>query len=305
MSVPTLNGPRWVTVRQHRRALWALPAAVAVSLAVVLVLRWWASSPAGLRWNNPDGPLRVGMEYAGMAMLFLPLLLGAFVAGPMVARELESGTYRLALTQSSTPRAWLASKITVAAVAAVAGSAALAGVYRIGWTPLDGTHQFAWADRGPYESLGTVHVAYCLLGVAVGALVGQLVRRTLAAMAVTGLVTGLVMVLLGALRWSFLPVRTLTTSSVETGVPMPRGDTLTMDYGLTTASGGRLPEWTCFARSGSHRGCPDDLNVTGWYVDYHPATHYWPTQSIETAVVLALAALALWAAFAVLRTRYR
>lgn len=52
-------------------------------------------------------------------------------------------------------------------------------------------------------------------------------------------------------------------------------------------------------------GCPDDLNVTGWYVDYHPATHYWPTQSIETAVVLALAALALWAAFAVLRTRYR
>ncbi|MFD9372640.1 ABC transporter permease [Streptomyces sp. NPDC060020] len=304
MSVLPLKGPRWVTVRQHRRALWALPAAVAASLGVVVALRWWAGNPAGLLWNVPDGPLRVGMEYAGMAMLFLPLLLGAFVAGPMVARELESGTYRLALTQSATPGAWLASKITVAGVAAVAGSAALAGVYRLGWAPLEGTYRFSWADRGPYEVLGTVLVAYCLLGVAVGALVGQLVRRTLAAMAVTGLVTGLVMALLGALRWSILPVRTLTASGVGNGVPMPPGDSLMMDTGLVTASGGRLPEWTCFARSGSLRACPEDLNVAGWYVDYHPAAHYWPTQSIETAVVLALAALALWAAFAVLRARH-
>ncbi|MEV7446082.1 hypothetical protein AB0O22_33920 [Streptomyces sp. NPDC091204] len=213
--------------------------------------------------------------------------------------------FRLALTQSTTPRAWLASKTTVTAVAAVAGSAALAGVYRLGRAPLEGTYRFSWADRGPYEVLGTVLVAYCLLGVAVGALVGQLVRRTLAAMAVTGLVTGLVMALLGALRWSLLPVRTLTTSGVGNGVPMPPGDSLMMDTGLVTASGGRLPEWTCFARSGSLRACPEDLNVAGWYVDYHPAAHYWPTQSIETAVVLALAALALWAAFAVLRARHR
>ncbi|MER6315087.1 ABC transporter permease [Streptomyces sp. NPDC001581] len=304
MSVLTLKGPRWVTVRQHRRALWALPVAVAASLAVVLALRWWVGSPSGLRSDNPDGALRSAMDYAGMAMLLLPLLLGAFVAGPMVARELESGTYRLALTQSSTPRAWLAAKITVAAVAAVACPAALAGVYRLGWTPLDGTHQFTWWDRGPYEALGTVLVAYCLLGVAVGALVGQLVRRTLAAMAVTGLVTGLVMLLLGALRWSFLPVRTLTTSLGESRVPMPPGDTLMTDTGLVTASGVRAPEW-CYARADRAGGCPEDLNVTGWYVDYHPASHYWPTQSIETAVVLVLAALTLWAAFAVLRTRHR
>ncbi|WP_030711326.1 ABC transporter permease [Streptomyces sp. NRRL F-2580] len=305
MSVLTLKGPRWVTVRQHRRALWALPAAVAASLAVVLALRWWASSPSGLRSANPDGALRSAMDHAGTGLLLLPLLLGAFVAGPMIARELESGTYRLALTQSSTPRAWLSAKITLAAAAAVASSAALAGVYRVGRLPLAGTHQFSWADRGPYEALGTVLVAYCLLGVAVGALVGQLVRRTLAAMAVTGLVTGLVMAVLGAVRWSFLPVRTLTTSVVERGVPMPSGDFLMMDTGLVTASGERLPEWTCFARSGRLGVCPEDLDVTGWYLDYHPAAHYWPTQSIETAVVLALAALALRAAFAVLRTRHR
>ncbi|WP_046775020.1 ABC transporter permease [Streptomyces yangpuensis] len=303
MSTPILTGPRWVTVRQHRRVLWMLSAVVATSLAGVVALRGWAAYGADLYPSSPDGPLRSAMDVAGIGMLLLPLLVGAFVAGPMVARELESGTYRLALTQSSTPRAWLAAKITVASVAAVACSASLAGVYRLGWMPLNGTYQFHWADRGPYEATGTVIVAYYLLGVAVGALVGQLVRRTIAAMAVTGLATGLVMVVLGALRWSLLPVRTLTTPTAP-GVPKLPRDALMMDLGLTTASGGRLPEGACFAHTRSMSQCPPDMNVTGWYVDYHPVTHYWPTQSIETAVVLVLAALAVRGAFAVLRKRH-
>ncbi|MFB7170332.1 hypothetical protein ACFCYM_05810 [Streptomyces sp. NPDC056254] len=35
-----------------------------------------------------------------------------------------------------------------------------------------------------------------------------------------------------------------------------------------------------------------------------PVSHYWPTQSVETAVVLVLAALSLWGAVAVLRKRH-
>ncbi|MEU4356008.1 ABC transporter permease subunit [Streptomyces virginiae] len=303
MSMLTLKGPRWVTVRQHRRTLWALPAVVAASLAGVVALRWWAQNAADLYPADPDGPLRSAMDAAGTAMLLLPLLAGAFVAGPMVARELESGTYRLALTQSSTPRAWLASKITVAAAATTACSAGLVGVYRLGLIPLGGTYRFSWPDRGPYESTGTVVVAYCLLGVATGALVGQLVRRTLPAMAATGLVTGLVMLVLGALRWSFLPVQTIT-APLGSGTPKLPKDAFMMDLGLTTASGGRLPEWACFRHTHSLNQCPADLNVTGWYVEYHPVSHYWPTQSIETAAVLVLAALALWGAFAVLRARH-
>ncbi|NUL15185.1 ABC transporter permease, partial [Streptomyces lunaelactis] len=142
--------------------------------------------------------------------LFLPLLVGAFVAGPMVARELESGTWRLALTQSTTAKAWLGSKVLVAAAVSVLGSVALIGIYRLGWIAVRGTWQLRWADRGPYEATGPVLIGYCLLGVALGALVGQLVRRTLVAMALTGLLTGLVLLVLGALRWSFLPVVTGT-----------------------------------------------------------------------------------------------
>ncbi|KJY22099.1 MULTISPECIES: hypothetical protein [unclassified Streptomyces] len=302
MSMLTLKGPRWVTVRQHRRALWTLPAAVAVSLAGFVALRRLATGTATSYGSDPLGPLREALGYGGLAALLLPPLVGAFVAGPMVARELESGTYRLALTQSSTPRAWLASKITVAAVTVAASAAAFGQVYRFARLPLTTTYEYSWADRGPYETLGTVLPAYCLLGVALGAVVGQLVRRTIAAMAVSGLATGLVMAVLGAVRWSFLPARTVT-SPLGTQFPYPPRDAFTTDFGLITSSGGRLPEWAC-TRSGSLDGCPAELNVTGQYVDYHPFMHYWPTQSIETAVVLVLAALALWGAFAVLRSRH-
>ncbi|MEV7591923.1 ABC transporter permease [Streptomyces sp. NPDC089922] len=303
MSTLTLKGPHWVTVRQHRRTLWALPAAAAVAFVTLAALRRLAQNGADLYPGSPDGPLRSVMSFAGVAMLLLPLIVGAFVAGPMVARELESGTYRVALTQSSTPRAWLAAKITVAAAAAVGSAAVLSGIYRFGWSPLDGTHQFSWADRGPYESIGTVVPAYCLLGVAVGALVGQLARRTLPAMAVTGLVTGLVMLVLSTLRWSFLPVRTVT-GPLTGAPPMPPTGAFMKDVGLTTASGGRLPGGTCFEHTRRLTDCPADLDVAGRYADYHPAAHYWPTQSIETALVLALAALALWGAFRVLRARH-
>ncbi|MFD7083455.1 ABC transporter permease subunit [Streptomyces sp. NPDC059918] len=311
MSALTLKGPYWVTARQHRRVLWAIPAVVAASLAAVVALRTGAgdpySDPSSLVPPPPDrwyDLLRLSMQSAGTALLFLPMLVGAFVAGPMTARELESGTWRLALSQSTTARAWLGAKVLVAAGVCALGSAALAGVYRLGWVRVYGTYQLHWADRGPYEAGGPVLAAYCLLGVAAGVLVGQLVRRTLAAMAVTGLLVGLVLLALGALRWSFLPVRTVITpfprGSAAGGQP---GSSLLMDSGLVTATGGRLPMYACFERTGNMNACPADMNVIGRYADFHPVSHYWPTQLIETSLVLALAAVLLYAAFRLVRTR--
>uniref|UniRef100_A0AAU2JYY5 ABC transporter permease n=1 Tax=Streptomyces sp. NBC_00049 TaxID=2903617 RepID=A0AAU2JYY5_9ACTN len=301
MSALTLGGPRWVTVRQHRRALWAAAAAIAVSLAVVAPLTLIADDQGP---GRPYQLLRSLMDVASGAMLLLPLLVGAFVAGPMVARELESGTYRLALAQSTTPQAWLGAKVAVAAAVTAAGTAALIGVYRLGWVRMAGSYQFHWSDRGTYEATGPVLVAYGLLAVAVGALVGQLVRRTIGAMAVTALVTGLVLAVFGYLRWSVLPVRTVVTppgTYIDFGMPR---SAFFVDSGYTTATGERLSSGACFVRSGDPQVCPTDMNVTGNFADFHPASHYWPTQLIETSAVLVLAALALYAALRVLRARH-
>ncbi|MFJ4776736.1 ABC transporter permease [Streptomyces sp. NPDC088762] len=307
MSALTLKGPYWVTVRQHRLTLWAVPALVVLGLASVVALRAWAGDPDPGRMTVPSSnhgftALRLFMEAASTGLLFLPLLVGAFVAGPMTARELESGTWRLALTQSSSPRAWLGAKVLVAAAVSALGAAALAAVYRLGWVRISGTYQFHWADRGTYEASGPVLIGYCLLGVALGALAGQLVRRTLLAMSVTGLLTGLVLLGLGALRWSILPVET-NTAPFPGRPAFPPHSAFMTDSGLLTATGERVPRAACFARTHDMSVCPADMNITGQYTEFHPASHYWPTQLIETSLVLVLAAGLLYAAFRVVRAR--
>ncbi|MEV7558518.1 ABC transporter permease [Streptomyces sp. NPDC089795] len=308
MSGLALKGSYWVTVRQHRRALWTVPAVVAAALAGVVALRAWAGSvdpgEFGVAWPN-DGYslLRLCMQYAGKGLLFLPLLVGAFVAGPMTARELESGTWRLALTQSTTPKAWLGSKVAVAATVSLLGAVALTGVYRLGWARVTGTYRFHWADRGTYEASGPVLVASCLLGVALGVLVGQVVRRTLAAMALTGTLTGLVMLGLGALRWSILPVQTGTVPFPGHASQVIPSSALMMDTGLLTSTGERLPEYACFERTHDMGVCPADMDVTGWYAEFHPVSHYWPTQLIESSLILVLAGVALFAAFRLVGAR--
>ncbi|MET9721620.1 ABC transporter permease [Streptomyces zaomyceticus] len=315
MSSLALRGPYWVTVRQYRRTLWLAGAAVVLALAVIGGLRIWDLQTPDVHVeggfthpaddNRGYGTLRMAMEYFSMAMTLLPLLVGAFVAGPLVARELESGTYKLSLTQSTSPARWLGSKLRTATAAALLTTLLLMAAYALGWARVGGSSQLHWSDRGSYEATGTALLGHVLLAVAVGALVGQLIRRTLVAMAVTGGIVGLVLLILGALRWDFLPVTTITGPAVENAsvLSMPE-DGLIMSQGLISTFGNRLPGWFCFTDGTPVGACRTDEPIAAQYLDYHPQSHFWPTQLIETGIVLALAALALFAAFRVLRARH-
>ena len=48
-----------------------------------------------------------------LLLLVVPAIIGIFWGAPLVARELETGTYRLAWTQSVTRTRWLAVKLAV------------------------------------------------------------------------------------------------------------------------------------------------------------------------------------------------
>ncbi|MFF8280254.1 ABC transporter permease [Streptomyces lateritius] len=302
MSGLALKGPYWVTVRQHRRALWTVGAVVLLSLVCVGGLGLWDSRVVGTDQDDGHTLLRWGMELFSLGVIYLPLLVGAFVAGPMVARELESGTYKLALTQSVTPGRWLASKLVTAGAVTVATTLALMAVYALGLARVRTDYQFTWDERGTYEATGTVLVAYGLLAVAVGALVGQLVRRTVVAMAATGVVVGVVLLVLSVLRWDFIAVRTIT-GPVGPSLLVPDAG-MYVDSGLIRTTGQRLPGWYCPEPLDENGVCRPDVDIAAQYVDYHPASHFWPLQLIETGIVLALAALALLAAFRVLSRRH-
>lgn len=320
MSSPLLRGPRWADVRLHRTALRAAGGLVVLAAAVTGYLRWAASAyPVStadcygpcedtfLGFASAMDLLSSTMEQGAVALLLLPVLIGAFVAGPVIGREMESGAYKLAWTQSVSPARWLASKLTTAAALTVGGALVLMAVFQLGAWNLLGRWNLSWTDRGVYEATGPVLVAYCLLAVAVGALAGLLVRRTLLAMSVTGVVTGGILLALGNVRWHLFPVTTVSgpasgTSTEYTMHDLP-ANSLIMDMGVHNAAGERFVAGQCSPGQMADFPCPSDTRVTGWYADIHPHSHFWYVQFIETGIVLALAAAAAYAAFRVLRRR--
>ncbi|MGW6267992.1 ABC transporter permease [Streptomyces sp. NPDC055060] len=321
MSTPLLRGPRWTDVRLHRGALWTGLGIVVLAAVVTGYLRWANHAypePTGACTSTGTCDTFLGFTSArvllytfvtdySMGMLLIPVLIGAFVAGPVVAREMESGTHQLAWTQSVSPARWLTSKLTVFAVVSVAGGLALMAVFWLGRSGVGPVSNLIWADRGVYESIGPVFVAYCLFAVVVGALIGLLVRRTLVALAAGGLITGLVLFTSGSVRWDLYPVTTLSgpASGTSTGYTMHHVpvDSLIVDMGVHNAAGERFVEGQCSSEPGAHFPCPSDTKVTGWYAEIHPYSHFWYVQLIETALVLALTAAAAYAAFRVLKRR--
>lgn len=109
-----------------------------------------------------------------------PALLGIFWGAPLLARELETGTYRLAWTQSVSRSRWLVTKLVVSALTtvAVAGAVTLTITWWYRDIDLVGSNQYALFDRRDI-----VPVGYALFGFAAGAVLGALIRRTVPAMA--------------------------------------------------------------------------------------------------------------------------
>lgn len=114
--------------------------------------------------------------------LVAPALLGIFWGGPLLARELETGSYRLGWTQSITRSRWLAAKLGIGASAtvAIAGLLTLTVTWWYRGIDLVGSNQYNLFDRRDIVPIG-----YAAFAFASGALIGAVLRRTLPAMAAT------------------------------------------------------------------------------------------------------------------------
>jgi hypothetical protein len=135
--------------------------------------------------SNPvlisDGRIESGFSDV---LLIAPALIGIFWGAPLVARELETGTYRLSWTQSVTRRHWLAVKLGVVGLVSVAVVGLLSLMLTWWSSPIDavkanrfGDAMFAVRDLTP--------MGYAAFAFALGVTTGVLIRRTLPAMAIT------------------------------------------------------------------------------------------------------------------------
>ncbi|KNB51959.1 hypothetical protein AC230_13630 [Streptomyces caatingaensis] len=219
------------------------------------------------------------------------------VAGPMVARELESGTYKLAWTQSVTPARWLLAKLAVPAVAVLAGGSLLSAVYTWTWSAVP--HELLpgqlWYHS--FDMLGPAPVAGALAGIGLGAVAGLLVRRTTGAMAAVLVGYGLLGFALGRLRPRLIPPWTETTPEMP---GLAGDDAWRFERGIITRAGERLAEPDCGIGVAPAR-CLAEHDADRWYLDYHPASHLWPLEWAEAGILLAVAALAGAAALRLVR----
>ncbi|MFJ2739426.1 ABC transporter permease [Streptomyces sp. NPDC087440] len=307
--LPALRGPQWVAARQHRstaRVFTALILLCAVFVAAFLITLALSDDPASVSARGADTGLTLALNTSLVPLSLLPALVGAFVAGPLVARELESGTYTWLWTQSVTPVRWLATKLALTTAVTLTGTTALVLLFRAARDGLpEGSLRFSWYGTA-YEMLGPGVVAQCALGIGVGALVGLLVRRTVPAMVVTAVVVFVAQsALTMGLRELLWPVRTLVSKTPIESLHTPQVWTLT--EGMLTSDGTRILNDTCNGPTGvgsTFEECMTGLGGVTHFADVHPESHFWPLQLVGSGLLLALAAIAVALAFRVLRGRH-
>jgi hypothetical protein len=271
-----------------------------------------------------DRPLQGFLQFL---VAVTPALIGVFFGAPLVARELETGTFELAWTQSVTRERWLAVKLGLVGLAAMVVSGLLTWMTDWWMSPLDAVNRNRF-DPGNFSVHGVVPIGYAAFAFVLGVAAGLVLRRTLPGIAAT--IVGFVVARLAVERW----VRPHLAAPIHESLSLLRtGNFGTLAFNASTGGVTILPPqvtipnaWVLSTavvdRSGRAitstqllRACPKygggQLNPSNirqvhdaciatlstmfhTAVSYQPANRFWPFQWAETGIFL-LAGLAICA----------
>jgi ABC-2 family transporter protein len=184
----------WLTWRQFRMQAAVVYAAVTAAAVILAITGPRLVDLARIDADVYDRLTRTdrNLFFTGIVvMAIVPAVIGAFWGAPLVARELEAGTHRLAWNQSVTRTRWLATKLTITALAAAVAVGAL--TLAVSWwsEPIDGalsnTHGSLPSRLTPvaFAMRGIAPVGYTVFALALGVTLGIVLRRPLPAMALT------------------------------------------------------------------------------------------------------------------------
>ena len=254
-----------------------------------------------------------------LPVLLLQALVGMFLGAPLVASELERGTFRLVWTQSVTRLRWMVGKV-----------GALMGITLLLFALI--SLLVMWWN-GPFDRLGggvgpwsfdfeeIVPLAYMAYALSLAIAAGTLLRKTVPAMFVT--LVGYLAVRIPIALWArpnYLPPLSVTWDPYL--VAAPKMQPGSQDWALYNAYVDRAGHYiptapfdTCGAGplprgqgqgttvwNGLFTAC---AHAQGWLytVTWQPADRFWLFQGIESAIFFGLAAGLLALAFWWVRTR--
>jgi hypothetical protein len=340
----------WRQFRTQAVVAFAMLAALTILLAITgarLERRYDTSGIAGCKPPTNCDALKSAflLSYGkpphllGALVLIVPALLGIFWGAPLVARELEAGTYRLAWTQSITRTRWFTVKVALIGLASIAVAGLLSLMVTWWSSPLDHVNMNRFA-QGAFDERGIVPIGYAAFALALGLTAGTLIRRTVPAMAAT--LAAFVGARLAVTYWIrphlWSPAHTSATFASASNVGFEASGSSSLTF---VAGPPRLPNaWvysdgivdkTGRAATNLHafllKACPDipppnSIQARGPVapatfqacitklsakfhetVTYQPAGRYWAFQSYETAIFLLLALILTGASFWWIRRR--
>lgn len=329
----------WLTVRQFRLQAFVAAAGLVVLAVVVLIvghqmLHDWATVNACAKSGNCTAASNAFESkyshvdvWLGALVLVVPALIGIFWGAPLVARELETGTFRLAWTQSVSRHRWTLTKLLLLGVSGIA-VAGLCSLLVTWWaSPLD---QLGAGPFTRFDSRGIVPLAYAALAFTIGVAAGAVIRRTIPAMAATLVgFAGIRLLLVELVRphlmapllartpFRFLPGGAtaigphtaapgawIVSESIVNGAGQTvshgnpglflGGSTSVGPTGVQIPGVGSCPNLTL---AGPHtpsatgtllQQCVNQLHLTD-VTAYQPASRYWPFQIYESLICLAIA----------------
>jgi hypothetical protein len=305
----------WVTWRQHRATL----AGVAVFLGAFAVYLWLT----GLQIHHayaadchPASSIACTINFTGrysttgnVVSIFLqavPALIGAFIGAPVLARELETGTFRYAWTQGIGRWRWTLGKLVLLAIAVAVAAGAFSMLFSWYNQPF-----FAAGYATPFSTRlfglrGVAFAAWTLAAFAIGVLAGMLIRRVVPAIAAT------LAVYAGLAFAAALFLREHYMTPLVTSNPNPPGSAWIISQWYTKGGKFAFPDHGTQILNALSRLCPSS-NVTpvqclsqhGYtqWSSYQPGSRFWPFQWIEGGWLLALSMLLIAATIWLVRRR--
>jgi ABC-type transport system involved in multi-copper enzyme maturation permease subunit len=297
----------WVTWRQHRMQLFIGAGLLAVIGLVA------AATGLGIRnaYERQDlasclpPATRSGCdiivrhfqsEYAdevlvARTLVLLPVLIALFVGAPLLARELEHGTYRLAWTQGVTRRRWLLTQTLLLAFGTALAALALSAIVMWWRHPFDALEGRMAPSR--FEIEGLVVPAYAVFALAVGVLAGALLKRTVAAMSAALLAFVAARL---AVSQFLRPHYVAAENDTATGLtPSTHAHDWVLNDSLVDAVGRQITaarENLAIVHAQQARVDAQEYLISlGWRraVSFQPSDRFWTFQAVEAGIFLALA----------------
>ncbi len=306
----------WVTWRQHRAAL-----AGVVALLGALALYLWLT---GLQIHHsyatachPASSLACNINFAGryaisvnilrVLLQAVPALIGAFAGAPLLARELETGTFRFAWTQGFGRWRWTLAKLVLLSVVVAAAAAAFSVLFSWYLQPFSAAGYSIPFATDVFDLREVAFTGWTLAAFAIGALAGMLIRRTVPAIGATlAVYAGLALATALWLRQHYM------TPLLTTKLNLPASAWIinqwyTQDGKFAFPARGSqivsaLQQYSCNSSQLSPPQCLTQHGYT-WWASYQPGSRFWPFQWIEGGWLLALSVLLIAATLWLVRRR--